>query len=113
MKVLTVILLLVPLTLQLCFPDEDLKECYNRTTSTTERVVDVVDVETTETIEVRSLITGRYCFSTQGYSGRCQYSSDCKGRSYSYSRTCGWKHVCCKGSLKNISQRDLSTNVEL
>ena len=106
MKLIAVLLLfsLCVCSEQVCFPGQDISECLGRKnkTSRTESSSLVSRNEDEERIEISersSVISGRYCFSTRGYSGHCEYSSRCP-RSYSYSRTCGWNHVCCKEGSK-------------
>ena len=92
----------------ICFPDEDLIECMKKkyrnnsieNIESTE-VNDADDYEYyddngTDVVVRSSMITGRYCFATAGYSGTCRYSKHCRRRNYSYSRTCGWNHICCE-----------------
>ena len=124
MRVLVLLSVLVSTSHQICFPDEDLRECYlrqNAAKATTEKTTTTTTNKTpVETIVKtlletrggprRSLISGRYCFSTRGYSGHCQFPQDCPDRSYSYSRNCGWKHICCKDAVtKKATQRPTRT----
>ena len=56
-----------------------------------------MDQEEEEYISVRSsTIYGANCFASAGYNGVCRKPKYCKKSSFSYSRTCGWDHICCK-----------------
>ena len=97
MIVVLLVLSLCVCSEQVCFPGEDISECLERKDKTTQSEVEVT--------ERSSLISGRYCFSTRGYSGQCEYRTRCP-RSFSYSRTCGWNHVCCKENSRQDSRLD-------
>jgi hypothetical protein len=56
-----------------------------------------VNTEEEGDVDLRSSsVYGRSCFSRGGYSGTCRAARYCKGVPSSYSRTCGYKYVCCK-----------------
>ena len=61
----------------------------------------VTNVVVDELVHTRSsFIIGRSCFSNYGYYGACAASRNCVRRNFSYSRSCGWDHVCCQAKNK-------------
>eukprot|EP00092_Neocalanus_flemingeri_P068928 GFUD01084341.1.p1 GENE.GFUD01084341.1~~GFUD01084341.1.p1 ORF type:complete len:431 (+),score=121.84 GFUD01084341.1:180-1472(+) len=107
MAAATILLLLSGLAVsqpQLCYPDQSLEECLLSQETPEDSKDGVKDVDDKEDlgyddlISTRSsFITGRFCFSDSGYYGACAKAKNCVRRNYSYSRTCGWKQVCCQG----------------
>ncbi|XP_023335380.1 serine protease 30 isoform X3 [Eurytemora carolleeae] len=55
------------------------------------------DLEENLGISVRSSYqVGWSCFATIGHFGTCRTPSSCRGLSYSYSSSCGYRLICCK-----------------
>ena len=88
---------------QVCFPDEEIRDCLERKNKRAERPSLVSTNEDEDRVEISersSLISGRYCFSTRGgYTGQCEFRGSCPRR-YSRSKTCGGNHVCCKANTR-------------
>jgi len=106
-----------------CTPDISLEECAARQekqqadkdkTNSNIQLENQEDPGLDKLISTRSLITGRSCFSRRGYFGKCSTARSCSDRNYSYSRTCGWNHVCCQeresaGDRRKTKTRPTST----
>jgi hypothetical protein len=104
MVAVAVVFLVLPgLTNALCYPDISLEECAARQAQEQSQKQQDVEVDVVSTRS--SFITGRSCFSTVGYFGSCSTSVSCVRRNYSYSRTCGWDHVCCSAGQGRTTTR--------
>jgi len=114
-----VLLLMLPLSvISFCTPDISLEECAARQeqqqadkdkTESSVKLKKKEDHDLDQLISTRSFITGRSCFSRHGYFGKCSTARSCSDRNYSYSRTCGWKHVCCQEREYAGNQRTATT----
>ena len=102
---LCILFSLISTALFFCFPGQSLYECMeNNLKRINTRNVENMTSQISRNIRVRdSYISGRFCFSSHKYHGKCQAPGNCVKRNYSYSKTCGWKLICCeleKGEIK-------------